>query len=83
VTPYVETPYYVGFRIGEFEVGLDPNGTAVVAYRTVLNIVTSLAQLLEAGATEVQGIRDVGDGLLIATAQDSSGNLVGLRQFPN
>jgi predicted enzyme related to lactoylglutathione lyase len=26
VAPYVDAPYYVGFKVGELEVGLDPNG---------------------------------------------------------
>ena len=26
VQPYLEKPYYAGFRIGEQEIGLDPNG---------------------------------------------------------
>ncbi|MGH7001058.1 MAG: hypothetical protein ACREEA_06080, partial [Stellaceae bacterium] len=24
--PYADTPYYVGYRIGDMEIGLDPNG---------------------------------------------------------
>ena len=30
VEPYADAPYYVGFRIGDQEIGLDPNGTAMV-----------------------------------------------------
>ena len=26
VDPYVGAPYYVGFRVGDVEIGLDPNG---------------------------------------------------------
>ena len=26
VEPYVDGPYYVGFRVGDQEIGLDPNG---------------------------------------------------------
>ena len=37
VAPYVDSPYYVGFRVGDQEIGLDPNGhlqglTAPLAY---------------------------------------------------
>jgi hypothetical protein len=28
VEPYVDGAYYVGYRVGELEVGLDPNGQA-------------------------------------------------------
>ena len=26
VEPYADQPYYVGFRVGDQEIGLDPNG---------------------------------------------------------
>lgn len=83
--PYAESPYYVGFRVGDQEIGLDPNGhqqgmTGPLAYCHVEDIKASLAGLLEAGATEQQPIRDVGGGKLIAWVTDPDGNLIGLLQ---
>jgi len=85
VEPYADAPYYVGFKVEGQDIGLDPNGhgkgmTGPVGYFHVNNIEESLAQLLDAGAEEVQGVTDVGGGRLIATAKDADGNIIGLLQ---
>jgi predicted enzyme related to lactoylglutathione lyase len=87
VQPYADQPYYVGFKVGDQEVGLDPNGyqqgmTGPVGYRQVLDIRKSLQLLLDAGAQVHQEVKDVGGGKLIATVKDASGNTIGLIQFP-
>ena len=62
------------------EIGLDPHGEQLVAYREVSDVTKALAELVEAGATERQSPRDVGGGKLIATAADPDGNVIGLIQ---
>ena len=84
-TPTSDSPYYVGFRVGEQEIGLDPNGhknglTGPVGYWHVGDIRKSLRRLLDAGAIVVQDVRDVGGGRLIAVAKDADGNAIGLLQ---
>jgi predicted enzyme related to lactoylglutathione lyase len=85
VTSYVEQPYYVGFRVGGQEIGLDPNGraqgmTGPVGYLPVADIEQSLKELVDAGAQVQRPARDVGGGKLIATVQDADGNVTGLMQ---
>ena len=81
--PYVDMPYYVGFRAGGFEVGLDPNGTdGPICYWDVDDIAASMQALVAAGATLNEAPHDVGAGLLVATVRDAGGNVVGLRQSP-
>ncbi len=85
--PYADEPYYVGFRVGEQEIGLDPNGhsnglTMPVGYYQVDDIQKSLQALQDAGADVHQAPKDVGGGMLIAIARDADGNLIGLRQLP-
>ena len=87
VEPYTDAPYYVGFRVGGVELGLDPNGhaqgmTGPVGYWPVDDIEQSLAALVKAGATMQRPVTDVGGGLLIACVQDADGNVTGLRQAP-
>jgi predicted enzyme related to lactoylglutathione lyase len=77
VEPYVASAYYVGFRVGDLEVGLDPNSTA---YVDVLDIASSLQAMIEVGAEVVQDVKEVGGGLLIAQVKDVDGNVVGFRQ---
>ncbi len=83
--PYADTPYYVGFRVGNQEIGLDPNGhskgmTGPIGYWQVSDIKKSLQSLLEAGARVQQEVKDVGGGMLIAWVKDADNNLIGLRQ---
>ena len=87
VEPYADEAYYVGFRVGDQEIGLDPHGhrkgmTGPVVYVTVADIQSSLKQLLEAGAQQLQAVQDVGGGKLIASVKDADGNNIGLLQNP-
>jgi predicted enzyme related to lactoylglutathione lyase len=87
VAPYADSPYYVGFRTGEMEVGLVPkaaqaNASGALAYVDVPDIKAALATLLEGGAEKVQDVTDVANGLLVASVKDPDGTTIGLRQFP-
>ncbi len=81
IEPYAASAYYVGYRIGDQEVGLDPNSrVGPIAYVDVIDIKSSLQTMTEVGAVIVQDVRDVGGGLLIAQVKDADGNIVGFRQ---
>jgi predicted enzyme related to lactoylglutathione lyase len=84
VKPYAESPYYAGYRVGDQEVGLDPNGVSggPIAYREVSDIKASLQAVIDAGAQVQQDVKDVGYGRLIATFKDTAGNTIGLMQNP-
>src|SRR5437899_10164732 len=82
--PYADAPYYVGFRTGDLEIGLDPNArhSGPLAYWEVDDIEASLKQLLDAGAHADQDVKDVGGGKLIATVKDANGSTLGLMHSP-
>ena len=85
IEPYADGPYYVGFRAGEQEIGLDPNAHAkglngVVSYREVDDIKASVDALRKAGAEVQQDISKVGPSRQIAILKDADGNFVGLMQ---
>ena len=87
VEPYADAAYYIGFRVGDQEIGLDPNGhkkgmTGPVGYWRVNDMKKSLQSLLDAGAQAQQGVKDVGGGKLIAEVKDADGNVIGLVQEP-
>jgi predicted enzyme related to lactoylglutathione lyase len=85
VEPYADQPYYIGFKVNDQDVGLDPNGhrsgmTGPVAYLHVEDIQNAMQVLTDAGG-EVQGkVRDVGGGRQIVTVKDADGNAIGLLQ---
>jgi predicted enzyme related to lactoylglutathione lyase len=87
VEPYVDGAYYVGYKVGDLEIGLVPNGlsqgmTGPLPYFDVSDIRATLKTLVEVGAQVQQEVRDVGRGLLVASVKDKDGNITGLRQFP-
>ena len=84
VEPYVDSPYYVGFKVGNQDIGLAPNGhnEGMTAFYHVDDIRKSLKLLVDAGAKTIQEIKDVGGGKLIASVKDENGNIIGLIQMP-
>lgn len=87
--PYFDQPFYVGFAVGGFELGLDPDALAraseggPVAYWGVADIEAALQRLRDIGAAEQSPIHDVGDGIRMATITDPSGNAVGIIENPH
>jgi predicted enzyme related to lactoylglutathione lyase len=87
VEPSMDEAYYVGFKVGDQEVGLDPNGhnqgmTGPVNYWHVVDIKQRLQALVGAGAKVGQEVKDTGGGKLIASLRDADGNVIGLIQSP-
>ncbi len=82
VEPYADAPYYVGFKVGNQDIGLDPNGhkEGMTVYYHVDDIRKTLRSLLDAGSQLQQDVKDVGGGRLIASAVDPDGNVIGLLQ---
>jgi len=74
VTPYFDEPFYVGFNIGGFELGLDPDikgvkaraGRPTVAYWGVANADKAVEHFVQAGAKLTSPVRDVGEGIRVA-----------------
>ena len=90
VEPYFDEPFYVGFSIGGFELGLDPDTSdgapragSGLAYWGVANADASFAHFLSHGATEHSSVRDVGGGIRVAAVNDPFGNVVGLIENPH
>jgi len=87
--PYFAETYYVGFNVGGYELGLDPDttglmkGNNLVAYWGVENIESALKHLLELGAKENDDIQDVGGGIKLATVVDPFGNIFGIIENPH
>ena len=87
--PYFDQPFYVGFNVGGFELGLDPNaegardGGGVVAYWGVADADAAYRRLLELGAAERSAVQDVGDGIRVATVSDPFGNAFGIIENPH
>jgi predicted enzyme related to lactoylglutathione lyase len=86
ITPYFDMPFYVGFNVNGFELGLDPDcsnatdGNHAIVYWAVDDIDQSFTKLLDNGAKQIEGINDVGDGIQVASVLDLWGNAIGIIQ---
>jgi catechol 2,3-dioxygenase-like lactoylglutathione lyase family enzyme len=84
--PYFDQPYYVGFSVGGFELGLDPNAdpaAGAVTYWGVAEINGAHGGLLDHGATARSGIDDVGEGIRVATVTVPGGAILGIIENPH
>jgi predicted enzyme related to lactoylglutathione lyase len=80
VEPYYASEYYAGYKLGDQEIGLDPNSQIQVTYIDVEDLEVAIGDLGLAGATLHVEPKNVGGGLMIAQVKDADGNVLGLRQ---
>ena len=88
VAPYFDEPFYVGFNIGGYELGLDPNAGPMgaggsTAYWGVENADEAFAHMIASGATVASAVSEVGDGIKVAVVLDPFGNRVGIIENPH
>jgi predicted enzyme related to lactoylglutathione lyase len=85
--PYFDQPFYVGYSVGGFELGLLPDGTpgpgGTVAYWGVPDAAAAMKRLEGLGATIREPLQDVGEGIRIGAVADPFGNTFGLIENPN
>ncbi len=88
--PYFDQPFYVGFNVGGFELGITPDAEARsdrpeagVAYWGVADATAAFTRLVGMGATPFETVTDVGEGILIGAVRDPFGNILGVIENPN
>lgn len=86
VAAYFDQPFYAGFAVGGFELGLVPDGTpgaaGAKAYWGVDDIAADVARIAALGARIVSDVQDVGGGIRVAELEDPFGNVIGLIENP-
>lgn len=82
VEPYFQEPYYVGFQVGGFELGLIPDGTpggdGATPIWGVDDVAAEVDRFVALGATVIEPAHDVGGDIIVATVADPWGNRIGL-----
>lgn len=86
--PYFDQPFYVGFDVGGYELGLTPASESepadgVEAYWGVEDADAAFAALVARGAEGLEAVRDVGSGIRLGTVRDPTGNVVGVITNPH
>ncbi|MDV6167231.1 VOC family protein [Flavobacterium sp. DG1-102-2] len=84
--PYFDEPFYVGFNISGYELGLQPDesikGDNVVTYWGVDDIQNQYEHFISLGATEHEAPQNVGGEIIVASVKDLWGNIIGLIYNP-
>lgn len=90
IAPYFDQPFYVGYNVGGYELGLDPDAAStpggmagVVAYWGVADVAAAYARLISLGAVARSAVQEVGDGIRVATVFDPFGNIFGIIENPH
>jgi predicted enzyme related to lactoylglutathione lyase len=87
VNPYFDEPFYVGFNIGGYELGLHPDqnlnkASNAVAYWGVENVQKEFDYLVSIGAKPNENPTNVGGEIVVASVNDPWGNCLGLIYNP-
>lgn len=89
IEPYFDEPFYVGYCVGGYELGLDPDmqgvtsGNNVGIYWGVNDAALAFAELTARGAMADAEPHDVGGGIIVASVLDPFGNVFGIIQNPH
>ncbi|HEV7331515.1 MAG TPA: VOC family protein [Flavisolibacter sp.] len=87
--PYFDEPFYVGYNIAGYELGLlpdplyAPQNGGVTAYWGVPDIEKAFQSLLNANATPESAPEDVGGGIKVAVVRDPWNNAIGIIYNPH
>lgn len=87
IEPYFDQPFYVGFAVGGFELGLVPDAVPGDAGAQPLwgveDVTAEVERLLALGAMRLDPVTEVGDGIKVAAVRDPFGNRLGLIENPH
>ena len=90
IEPYFDQPFYIGFNVDGFELGLHPAGdghvpgsTGVAVYWGVERMTVAWPRALGLGGAAISAPQDVGEGIQVAMIKDPFGNALGLIENPN
>ena len=86
IDPYFDEPFYVGYNVGGYELGLLPSAApsdGALTYWGVTDVAAAVAAAIAGGATEHAPVAHVGDGIVTATVRTPPGAILGLIHNPH
>ncbi len=84
--PYFDQPFYVGFEVDGYELGIDPNANMDDGPRTyfgVDNVEQAVRHFVDHGCEIHEKPTETGDDIIVATVKNPNGQLVGLIYNPH
>jgi len=86
VGPYFDQSFYVGFNVGGYELGLDPNARMTDGPRTyfgVDNVQQAVDVFVSQGCSVYELPMETGGDIMVATIKRPNGQLIGLIYNPH
>lgn len=84
--PYFDQPFYVGFPVGGFALGLPPDATpgtiGLQPLCAVMDAASEFQRLIVLGAKALEPVTEVGGGIKVAAVTDPFGNRFGIIENP-
>lgn len=84
--PYFDEPFYVGYDVGGYELGLLPSADpadGALTYWGVADVAAAVADAIAQGASEHTPAAEVGEGIVTATVRTPDGTILGLIHNPH
>ena len=84
--PYFDEPFFVGFQVAGYELGLLPHGDpgdGALTYWGVDDVSGAMAQAMAKGATEHVAATEVGDEIVTGSVRSPQGAIVGFIYNPH
>ncbi|HMI08514.1 MAG TPA: VOC family protein [Flavobacterium sp.] len=82
--PYFDQPFYVGYNIAGYELGLQPEDNTVpekpetvLTYWGVNDVKSEFDRVISLGASEHEKPTNVGGEIVVASVRDPWGNIIG------
>lgn len=89
IKPYFDEPFYIGFNVGGYELGLQPDDKSdsktdgVVTHWGVENVREIFDKVIANGATPFEEPTEVGGGIIVGAVKDLWGNVIGFIYNPH
>lgn len=83
--PYFDEPFYVGFEVGGYELGLDPKASMADGLRTyfgVEDVQLAVDYFLSQDCSVHEPVTNTGGDIIVATVKKPNGQLLGLIYNP-
>lgn len=84
--PYFDEPFYVGFEVAGYELGLlpsDDTADGALTYWGVDDVAAAMAAAIASGATEHTEAIEVGDGIVTGNVRAPDGSVIGFIYNPH
>jgi len=84
--PYFDQPFYVGYEVGGYELGLLPDASPTVGalvYWGVDDVAGAIDEVIAQGGSLHTAATDVGEGIVTGAVRTPAGSILGLIHNPN